>query len=250
MGTQLDLLLVGDDETLLGEVWREIERLIVALERQLSRFDKEGELYNLNNEAIYDSVELSETLWEVLSDCAKYNKLTNGYFDISLGRSSYLVLDERLHSAYFIDETMSLDLGAYGKGYTLDRIWLLLKAKGIRNAFVNFGNSSILALGHHPCGDNWDIAVTNPYSGESLAEFSLCDSTLTVSGNTPSHEGHIVDPRSGERDMRRRVVAIESRDPKLAEVLTTSMMLMSDEESEELYNKVKEKIVSRYIKDL
>lgn len=250
MGTQIDVLLVGEDESFLQGLWREIETLLGAMERSLSRFDAEGELYHLNENGAMMSVELSDLLWEVLKECREYNQLTNGYFDITLGSALNLVLDSDDRSAYFIDETMSLDLGAYGKGCALECIRERLKAEGVESAFVNFGNSSILALGCHPCGDCWPIAVADPYSGEPLAEYKLKDSVLTVSGNTPSHAEHIINPHTGEYDIRRRVVAIESNDPKLGEALTTSMMLMPDSEVDELYERVRGRIKSRYIKNL
>lgn len=250
MGTQFDMLLVGDDSAKLQRIWSEVESSVVSLQKRLSRFERGGELYNLNCNAAMGFVAVSDQLWEVLSECYGYNQLTGGYFDITLGEHHNWVLDSASQSIYFISESMSLDLGAYGKGCAIDMIRSRLSTEGITSAFVNFGNSSILAMGRHPCGDCWPISVVNPYTKEVLVEYELRDTTLTVSGNTPSHEGHIVDPRTGEYDMRRRVVAVECHDPKLGEVLTTSMMLMGDDESQSLYERVGERVVSRYVENL
>lgn len=250
MGTQFDALLVGEDEILLRKIWHKIEQVILSLQHRLSRFCEGGELYEINCDAMMSSVEVSDLMWSVLCECRDYNRLTEGYFDITVGRAEHLVLNESDRSVYFVDENMTLDLGAYGKGCALDLIWEILKIEGVESAFVNFGNSSILAVGHHPCGDCWPISVADPYSGEPLAEYRLSDSTLTVSGNTPTHEQHIVDPFTNEYDKRRRVVAVECDDPRLGEALSTAFMLMDEERGERLYDAVRDRIVSRYIKDL
>lgn len=250
MGTQFDALLVGDDELMLRSVWHKIENIVKELERRLSRFFEGGEIYEVNCNAAMTPVEVSDLLWSVVSECHEYYKLTEGYFDITLGSGNHLELDEAERSIYFVDESMSIDLGAYGKGCALDLIWEILRIEGIESAFVNFGNSSILAVGHHPCGDSWPISVADPYSGEALAEYRLSNMTLTVSGNTPTHQEHIVDPHTSEFDKRKRVVAVECDDPRLGEALSTAFMLMDVEQSERLYERVKGRIVSRYIKDL
>ncbi len=250
MGTQFDALLVGDDELFLRSVWHKIEQMLESLQNRLSRYSNEGELYKINQNAMMAPIEVSDLMWSVLNECRDYNKLTEGYFDITVGSQDFLILDESDRSVYFVDENMSLDLGAYGKGCAIDLIWEILRIEGVESAFVNFGNSSILAMGHHPCGDSWLISVADPYSGEPLAEYSLSDMTLTVSGNTPTHEEHIVDPFTSKYDRRKRVVAVECDDPRLGEALSTAFMLMDEQQGERLYEAVKEQIVSRYIKDL
>ncbi len=234
MGTQFDALLVGDNEEQLRGAWQRIESSLFELQHRLSRFEEGGELYELNQNATMGYVEVSNLMWSVLSDCEQHYHTTEGFFDITLGRHEFLVLDEESRSINFIDESMSIDLGGYGKGCALDMVWGVLEDEGIESAFVNFGNSSILALGHHPCGDWWPISVADPFTKEVLKEYQLSDTTLTVSGNTPSHTQHIVNPRTGVYDGRQRVVAIECDDPKLGEALSTAAMSMSDEQIEGL----------------
>lgn len=52
---------------------------------------------------------------------------------------------------------MTINLSGFLKGYALEKIRELLQQYEIENALVNMGNSSVLALGHHPLADGWKV---------------------------------------------------------------------------------------------
>ncbi len=81
-----------------------------------------------------------------------------------------------------------------------------------------------MGLGHHPYGDSWTVDVPDPFSGRTLCTVRLCDSALSVSGNTPGYGGQIVDTQSGERVLSPRVVVVTALNPADAEVLSTALM--------------------------
>src|SRR5262249_46668971 len=63
---------------------------------------------------------------------------------------------------------MALDLGALGKGVALDRIARRLRRGGCGSALLNFGESSLVAIGRPPRG-RWRVALRHPdggYAGE------------------------------------------------------------------------------------
>ena len=107
-----------------------------------------------------------------------------------------------------------------------------LVASGIQSTFVDFGDSSIMALGHHPYGDCWKVGVKDPFGGAVLGEIELRDQSMSTSGNTPIYSSHIINPKTGEANNSRAVVTVVSEDPLDAEVLSTVAVIASPEELE------------------
>ena len=248
MGTQLDVLLVGDNEKTLSFIWQILEAEVSRLHLLMSCFEEKGELYNINKQAHSRYIAVSTELWKIFQDCFYHNKLTQGYFDITLGNQEKIYLDKDNHTIQFLDLETKLDLGAYGKGYALSRIRSILLDNKIENALINFGNSSILALGKHPSGDYWPISLNDPYSGKLLKNFKLKDTSLTVSGNTPSHTQHILNPVTKEFIESRKIVAIQTFSPLEGEVISTSSMFLDTKDFELLRSFYD--ITNEYVGDL
>ena len=61
-----------------------------------------------------------------------------------------------------------------------------------------------------------------------MANVKLCDSSLSVSGNMPSHLCHIINPRTGKFIEERKMVSVVAKDPIVAEVLTTTLMIAEE----------------------
>lgn len=96
-----------------------------------------------------------------------------------------------------------IETGGIGKGYAVDKMVSFLRARGVRQAFINFGRSSIAAIGTPPGASGWrmELALTDT-SSEGTIE--LRDETLSVSRSrgTPFvingvAYAHIFDPRTG-----------------------------------------------------
>lgn len=228
MGTQLDVLLVGDQPELLSAVWNEMETEVKRLDKLLSRFEPESEISRINNEAGHYPVSVNDEVWGILQDCKRYYAWTDGYFDITIGNFNQVLLNEADKSIFFFSETLHLDLGGMGKGYALQNMREILVRHHIKQALVNFGNSSVLAIGSHPCGDYWPVGLDNPYTRERVADLKLCDSSLSISGNMPSHPRHIINPLTGQYVEDRRMVSIIADNPVVAEVLTTTFMIVDE----------------------
>ena len=229
MGTQFDILMVGSDPRLLGTVWEKVESEVQRLDKMLNRFDPESEVSFVNREAGHYPVTVGEELWNILLNCKRYNELTEGYYDITLQGFDQVLLTEEDKSIFFFSESLHIDLGGYGKGYALAKIRELLEENGIGKALVNFGNSSVLAVGTHPCGEYWPGGLDNPFTKERIADLKLSDSSLSISGNMPSHPRHIVNPHTGTFVEDKKMVSVVAKDPVVAEILTTAFMICGDE---------------------
>lgn len=229
MGTQLDILMVGSDPRFLDSLWEKIGVEVKRLDKMLNRFDPESEVSLINREAGHYPVKVGEELWDILQNCKRYFELTEGYFDITLQGFNQVMLTEDEKSIFFFSESLHIDLGGYGKGYALAKIRDILEESGIDKALVNFGNSSVLAVGTHPCGDYWPVGLDNPFTKKHVADLKLRDSSLSTSGNMPSHPRHIVDPHTGTFVEDKKMVSVVAKDPVVAEILTTTFMIADDE---------------------
>jgi predicted dehydrogenase len=97
-----------------------------------------------------------------------FRKNTDGYFDIAAfspgGTVPAYRLDPAARSVTLTGADIVLDAGGFGKGYALDRVRKLLADAGVANALVNFGDSSVAAVGSHPFGDCWQVSSEGDFA--------------------------------------------------------------------------------------
>lgn len=224
MGTRLEVLLTGAEENLCGALWEHMCVTAGRLQCMMDRFDPESEVSRINSAG---ESSLSPEMSVIISVCEHFRKSTCGLFDIGRGTVDWdNALDEEcsiinLHGG-------NLDFGGVGKGYLLKRFKEMLQDAGITTAYIDFGGSSIMALGHHPYGDCWKVGVTDPFSGAVIREIELVDMSMSTSGNQPGYDGHITDPRNGMPVTGRKLVTILSPDPLTAEIASTAAMIADE----------------------
>jgi thiamine biosynthesis lipoprotein len=117
----------------------------------------------------------------------------------------HVVLDEAACTVRFDRPGVEIDLGGIGKGYALDRVVSLLRARGVVSALVNLGGSSVYGLGAPPGKEAWEVGIADPTSPAKTAlTVRLRDRALSVSGGygrSFEQDGvtyaHVLDPRTG-----------------------------------------------------
>ncbi|WP_407681783.1 MULTISPECIES: FAD:protein FMN transferase [Proteiniphilum] len=247
MGTRFDILIIDKSKPESEYLWSETVSELHRLDKMMNRFDPLSEISIINRDASDNPIRVTSEMWSVLQSCRQYYLQTLGLFDITLKDFSKVGFAWQDKSIYFSQPGLSLDLGGYAKGYALKKIKQYLVNAGVQHCFVDFGNSSVLGMGHHPYGDAWKISIVNPFNpGENLNEISLRDEALSVSGNTPTYTGHIVRPASGESIKERKIISITSKDPLEAEILSTAFMMAGREEKKNLSENFKIKNIIEY----
>jgi len=233
--------------------------LVESLEAQLTVYRDTSEVSRLNQRAFAEPVVLEQRLFELFMQAKELWKATEGALDITSGAltkiwgfyrrqgrmpsdaevaealanvgSQHLELDTSRNSVRFLVPGLEINLGAIGKGHTLDRCAELLFSRGIQDFIIHGGNSSVLARGvrgqesrvrdqepgieaDSPSSPQppvpsprlpWSIGLRHPLRPEQrLAEFILHDQALGTSGSGSQffhHQGkrygHIIDPRTG-----------------------------------------------------
>ena len=234
MGATISIILYGDDmakmEAAIDSAFDEARRL----DRMLSNYRPDSEWSMINRDAAAWPVEVSPELFQLLSDCLRYSRESDGAFDISVGPLmsvwgfrkgsgalpdpaeiaralqhvgySHLRLDPAARTVQFDRSGMEIDPGGIGKGYAVDRMVDVLRRSGFTAALVAASSSSIYGMGAPP-GETrgWKVSISDPRDHrKSLAEVFLKDMSMSTSGSYEKFSraggrvySHIMDPRIG-----------------------------------------------------
>lgn len=231
MHTRLEMVLVGIPEERARALCEEVEADAAEMERRFSRHAAAAALTVVNMRGGREAVAVDDELFMALELCEAFRRGTDGYFDIAAcsdiaaaGGAAGYTLDPAAHTVRLYGEGTLLDMGGFAKGYALERIGRRVAEAGVGQGVLNFGDSSIMAIGHHPYGEWWPVGVEPASKRAAVAhEFRLCDSAMSVSGRGRGGEYHIVDPHSGERVVREETVVVEGRSALVCEVLSTAL---------------------------
>lgn len=118
-----------------------------------------------------------------------------------------LQLDAQAHTVFFADAAMSLDVGAVGKGYAVEKAAEAAEARGLDSALLNIGGN-LRAIGQKDNGEGaWTVGVENPWGGDPTYIQTLTlrpGYSLIVSGDYQryfEYEGvrysHLIDLTTG-----------------------------------------------------
>jgi thiamine biosynthesis lipoprotein len=235
------------------------------LETLLSRHDPDSEVSRLNRRAGQGAVAVSPLLAEVVERAHRATTATRGAFDPSVGPLVTLWTEaarrdripdarelaaalERVGPSRFrvasravvLEAGSRLDLGGIAKGFALDRMAERLRGADVAAALLAFGQSSVWALGAPPGEEGWRLLVRGP-AGGVVGTVVLRDQALSVSGSLSQGSriegrdfGHVLDPRSGWPLTLRRQALVVAPDATEAEVLSTALLVLGEEEGVEL----------------
>jgi thiamine biosynthesis lipoprotein len=258
MGTVLDIEVAGGDRALLDLLFARAS----ALDAMLTRFDPGSPLSRLNAASGAGPVALPAELLELLAFSRDAARETGGAFDVTVGPLVALwwraaergtppsadelaaararVGSERIElghgRAALLSRGSAVDLGGIAKGYALDALVALLRARGAGSALLSFGGSSLHALGAPPDADGWRVLLHDA-RGDFAGVVTLRDRALSVSGSLgQSFEiagrryGHVIDPRSGLPLERARVAAVVADSGARAEALSKALLVLGESE--------------------
>jgi FAD:protein FMN transferase len=203
------------------------------IDRLMSHYKPESPLSRVNREAAQHPVTVEPELFDFIADAMRYNRDSDGAFDITVGPlmkawgffrgdghmpsaeelatarrhvgAEHVILNETAKSIGFDDSGVELDLGGIAKGYAVDRAVRLLRARSISAALISAGGSTIYAIGSPPGLDGWDVTIQDPVNPQKTARtVRLKDRALSVAGSSEKsfesggvRYSHIMNPRTG-----------------------------------------------------
>ena len=234
MGATFSVTACGADRAALDAAVAAAFAEVHRLDRMISNYDPRSEWSDLNRRAAAGPVAVSRELFQLIADCMRYSSESEGAFDITVGplmkvwgfykdegklprdtevklvlaRVGYrhVRLDPMALTVAFDREGVELDPGGIGKGYAVDRMADILRARGVTRALISGGGSSIYGIGAPlDSPEGWRVTIRAPGDPHRVAaEVSLRDMSLSTSGSYEKFfwaEGlkysHIMDPRTG-----------------------------------------------------
>jgi len=152
-----------------------------------------------------------------------------------------LIIDKENLTVELRDPEMSLDVGAVGKGFAVEKIAEMLEAEGRYGYIIDMGRN-LRAVGEKPNGTGWSAGIINP-DRTSLQTYvytmTISDCALVTSGsyeNSYTVSGvnyhHIINPDTLMPANYYLSVSIKSKSSAVSDALSTAIFNMKYEEAE------------------
>jgi len=258
MACRFEITLAAADGVFVPAAIRALDE-IDRLEQELSVFIPTSAISGVNRHAATGPVAVPAYVAELLADCHRVHRDTEGAFDVTTTPLSrcwgFLRREARVPRLEAIEDArrqvgfgavhvssdppsvtfsrpgIEVSLGAVGKGYALDRACSVLRASGVQHALLSAGGSSIVGLGGR--GDGWVVDVVSPLRpGRPIATLSLRDAALGTSGageqfvvQDGRRYGHVIDPRTGWPADGTLSASVIASDAARADALSTAFLV-------------------------
>lgn len=258
MGTVFEIVIDDDDLSEADVAARAALDEAVRLDTVMSNYKPESELSRLNRAAHFQPVRISHELYEVIDQSLSYSRISDGQFDISVGpvvdlwkavlaggspptaaqqaaalrcvgyQKIELMPPDRIQ---FHSACMRLDLGAIGKGYAVDRMADLLRARGIRRAYIDAGGSTLCAINASPRAKAWNVHLRDP-SRKLDPQIMMMNGSVSTSEQSAASvlqkdaPGHIVMPGTGKPLQTRYAVSVTAASATASDALSTTLLLL------------------------
>lgn len=256
MATQFDLFIHHENKEYAAQAAWEAIKEIDRLENELSRFKPNSDISRINNLSRDERIILSEDTFNcILAGIRLYDE-TFGAFNIACGallkcrlnpdytlrnptkkeiaaaksksRIEKLILHPEDFSIEVLVEGTIIDLGALGKGYTIDRVSEILNEWEIKCALISAGRSSIKAIGTPPDLPGWEISISNPVNNNQfLKKILIKDVSVGASGLSKGN--HIINTISGEPEVSKGGCWTFCDNAVDADAFSTAFMILKEE---------------------
>jgi len=243
-----------------------IESVLERVDYLMSTYREDSEVSILNNLKENQSLSLSSQTYEVLLSSQELSKLTNGFFDITVGPlvnlwgfgpdfrldsvpndENILAVKERVNwkaislseGAVTKSQSVYVDLSAIAKGYAVDSVAKLLKLLKVNNFLVEVGGE-ISVLGLNKFGKAWILGIEQPNTvgRKAYTTISLTENSLATSGDYRNYfekdgrrYSHTINPKTGypvEHNLAS--VSVIANTCMESDALATALMAMGEVE--------------------
>ncbi len=263
MGTIASVSVADEYRDDLGPLTGHIKLTFRRLESLFTTYQPDSEISQLGREAGLSPVAVSEDTVRILELSRHYSDLTGGAFDVTVAplvrlwgfgvrpptnppeaaeiREQLRLVDYRRVAlgprTAWVPAGMSIDLGAIGKGYAVDRGFELLRETRVKAAMLDLGGN-IRVLGQAQPGADWTIGVRDPFDrGTLVGKLRLPDGmAVATSGNYERYVdmggrryAHIIDPRTGLPVEGMAGVTVIAPDATTTDALSTGLFVLGVE---------------------
>ena len=265
MGTLLEITVIAADRERAQTLVDECYARVAALEAHVSSWDARSDISQLNRAAGDGWIPVAPETVELLEAARGYAGATSGVFDVSVGpllslwreaeatgrppdtaaleHARRAIGAERIQveagtSAALpgrakLAPGMAIDLGGIAKGWALDRVGSWLRAQGVEHALLNFGGSSLLAMGSPPGETGWRVGIAARGKGTGVLVFSDTHVSISESFGQFREVGdqrvsHVIDPRTGEPIPREALAIAVGGSGATTEAWSTALLVLGE----------------------
>jgi thiamine biosynthesis lipoprotein len=234
------------------------------VESRLTLFDDASDLCELNRCAGLKAMRVDQDLRAVLELAAGFRRATGGAFDVAVEplmrawgfhrprtpprppTAAELTEAREAVAAAVVEldgdaarlpaRHTQLDFGSIGVGYGIDRALAVLRARGVRRAFLDV-SGDVAAIGAPPGEPGWRVDLADPVRpGMTVAHTRLRGTALATAANTESIVrygslivGHVMDPHTGWPAHALTQASVAARTSTAADALSTAMLVSGKE---------------------
>lgn len=256
-----------------------------------NNYENINNIKTINDNAGIKPIEVDEEIIEMLKISKEIYELSNGKFDITQGALlkvwhkvredgktlnelgvygilpdendlieaskhhgfEHIIIDEENSTVYIDDPDISLDVGGIAKGYTVEKIALMLEENGIKHASI-VGGGNVRTINDKADGTPWGVAIQDPRSSQEYSYdgiinvFTRNSVSVVTSGNYFNYyiaEGnkkmhHIINPDTLYPSDLYESVSVIVSNSGLADALSTSLFNMNIEEGMKFIQRVED----------
>lgn len=195
-GGKIDFAIYDAPKELVKVVVEEVYSEGLRLQKIFNFYDNTSELSILNKER---KKQVSNELLEVIKKALKFSEITDGTYDISLGKSillkkqgkiselkcSYKDIKIRENEVHLTNPEVMIDLGSIAKGYITDKLAELMNELGVEEFLIDArGDICVKGKSNHILG------IQNPRNEESLFFIKLKNQAVATSGDYNQYVGN------------------------------------------------------------
>ena len=133
-----------------------------------------------------------------------------------------------LHAS--MEGAIEVNVGAAGRGYALDRMAALMRARGAGHALLSAGRSSVVAIGGR--GRGWVVGLRPHLASRCVGRLWIRDGAVSTSGTGDgcvaadgSRCSHQVDPGAGRPPAAVAAASVVTRHAASADALSTAFLV-------------------------
>lgn len=257
--------IIVDTDCVSEDHFIHLREYSLAFERIYSRFIETSMIGDINsrqsNAITSQRYEISEELLKLLNFGAELKELTHGYFDINVGsilegygydktysftenvevrlktRGNWKIDDQVL----ICEGLVSLDLGAYGKGYLIGLLAEELRKRGYEHFLIDGGRDFWGSTKRS--GEAWVIALEHPHDEKlAIGEYLIKNSALACSGTMHRKRGdfhHLINPMDHAPSQLVEAVFVSHSDPMIADGVSTALFVTPKQKYAQLLSSYK-----------
>jgi len=232
LDTRVEIIVLAADPAEAESAIKSAQEEMEKLEQVLSRHIEGSEIYEINQQAGREPVEVSDITWEVITHALDIGEQMGGYFDITIAPIMKLYgfgedhqrvpsdeeiddflqyvdynkveLNEEEQTVFLPEPEMELELGGASKGFIVDRATEILAEHDIYSGLVNAGGDINSTREKEP-DTPWRIGIRHPRQDDYFAVAELSGDAIATSGDYERYfeeEGeryhHIMNPYTGK----------------------------------------------------